>query len=370
MSNIVIIDDEKQVHQSIKRMLGGVKVISYLSGEEAISSIAHDQADLILLDINMEGIDGYATAIELRKIASLDHVPILIISGLDGPEAKLKAYGAGAVDFIQKPLTPEVVSSKIKGFIRMKKQSDMAFLRQNETQEVLTDFQRTSVDSQIIAKFALLAMQCNDLETLVKLLEYALDELGAGCAIKLRDEQRFKNSEPESVLEKEILSLADNLTKIYQFGNNRALFRWKNASLLVRNLDTYVDSLAMLMDAFDAAYDSIHGADLMLQQAMEIQTDNQMLKSSIDDQFEDLEVGFSEVVFQLGLTADFGPYEEKQIRAVIQKHKDQIVSRLGKFQHNGEVIENIITDLRRPSPQIQKILDERASRSGSEDELF
>lgn len=371
MSCVVVIDDEKSIHQTIGRLLVDVKLESFFSGEEALEQIETLSPDLILLDINLGGMDGYDTALALKKRDHLARVPIVFISVLDGLEAKLKAYGSGGVDYLQKPFTPEEVISKANHLIALKKHADTVQERLNETNRVITDFQRTSTDSQVISRFSLMAMHCHDVDTLIRLFSLTTDELGVSCALKLNDNDEFVEGPGQiSQLEREILEMSANFTKIYQFGNNRAIYRWPNVALLVRNLGSHVDSLAMLLDAFDVAFGAIQSADRMLQQASKIQADNHALKKSITQQFRGLEAAFAEVILSLGFAVDLDEDEEDRIRGVLTTYKDSITSQLDVFSQNGHAIEKIISDLRKPSPELNKLLDERENQSEDDDDIF
>ncbi len=88
------------------------------SGEEALQLLKENEFALILLDVQMPGIDGYETARQIRENPSHAHVPIIFISASKtGPEWVHKGYKSGAVDYLSKPLESEILNGKVHVFV-------------------------------------------------------------------------------------------------------------------------------------------------------------------------------------------------------------------------------------------------------------
>jgi len=73
------------------------------SGEEALASVAEQSPDLILLDVMMPGMDGYEVAAKVKGNPVTHDIPILMITALHGPKARMLALSAGAEDLLTKP---------------------------------------------------------------------------------------------------------------------------------------------------------------------------------------------------------------------------------------------------------------------------
>jgi diguanylate cyclase (GGDEF)-like protein/PAS domain S-box-containing protein len=102
----LLVDDDP-----VMRLLGtkalqnaGLRVLAAASGEEAIALTDREKPDLVLLDVQMPGMDGFATCAALRARPILQHLPILMMTGLDDAESVARAYEAGATDFVGKPV--------------------------------------------------------------------------------------------------------------------------------------------------------------------------------------------------------------------------------------------------------------------------
>ena len=88
------------------------------SGEEALQHLLHDDFAVILLDLNMPGMDGYETARPVRARKRTRHIPIVFLTALYRDDTHLlQAYSAGAVDMVFKPVDPFILRSKVQVFV-------------------------------------------------------------------------------------------------------------------------------------------------------------------------------------------------------------------------------------------------------------
>jgi len=114
--SILIVDDTPDNLQLLFRMLNGcgynARPVS--SGRLALDAARMSPPDLILLDINMPDMDGYAVCEELKADSKLREIPVIFISAMNGTLNKVKAFGAGGVDYITKPFQADEVAARIK----------------------------------------------------------------------------------------------------------------------------------------------------------------------------------------------------------------------------------------------------------------
>lgn len=95
-----------------------------LDGVDAINKAIAGKPDLILLDITMPGLDGYATCMRLKSNPETSPIPVIFLSGRVGVEDRLKGFAAGAVDFISKPFSAQEVLARIGVHLHAKQQVD------------------------------------------------------------------------------------------------------------------------------------------------------------------------------------------------------------------------------------------------------
>ena len=106
----------KKLIQSIPH----IDIYHAASGDETLGLLIYNQFALILLDVNMPGMDGYEVARLISSTAAHKHTPIVMLTAHD-PSCKniLKAYEAGAVDYLTKPIEPTILLNKVKQFVNL-----------------------------------------------------------------------------------------------------------------------------------------------------------------------------------------------------------------------------------------------------------
>lgn len=117
MFDILLVEDNLEMANVIKAFLkkNEYKVNHQLTGEGALDFIVKNEVKLILLDITLTGIDGFAVC---RKIRETKNVPIMIISARVEKEDKLNGFQLGADDYIEKPIDVDILIAKISALMK------------------------------------------------------------------------------------------------------------------------------------------------------------------------------------------------------------------------------------------------------------
>lgn len=121
-SKILIVDDYHSNRVSLERLLkpiDNIHVFHAESGNAALSLLIHHQFSLILLDVNMPEMDGYEVAELITSTGSHKHTPIIMLTAHTGNLSALKAYNAGAVDYLTKPIEPTILLNKVKLYVTL-----------------------------------------------------------------------------------------------------------------------------------------------------------------------------------------------------------------------------------------------------------
>ncbi|MCC5805534.1 MAG: hybrid sensor histidine kinase/response regulator [Opitutales bacterium] len=100
------------------------RVLFERGGADAIATASAEQPDLILLDIMMPGMDGFETCRRLKENAAFEDVPVIFMTALDDTESKVKAFAAGGVDFVTKPVQKEETLARIKAQLQLRRLRD------------------------------------------------------------------------------------------------------------------------------------------------------------------------------------------------------------------------------------------------------
>jgi diguanylate cyclase (GGDEF)-like protein/PAS domain S-box-containing protein len=116
----LVVDDDRFIRMVVREALeqSGLEVCEADSGAQALELFATARPDIVVLDVIMPGLDGFATCAKLRGSVGGGRVPILIMTGLDDAESIAHAYEQGATDFITKPLNPMILSYRVRYMLR------------------------------------------------------------------------------------------------------------------------------------------------------------------------------------------------------------------------------------------------------------
>lgn len=125
---VLIVDDSQTNLALLDHMLGqeGCEIVPAKSGIEALEMVKNNDFALILLDIQMPGMNGYEVALKIKEIERGRHVPIIFITAIFQDEENVKqGYETGAVDYLFRPVDVEMLKSKVQVFLQMNQQKVM-----------------------------------------------------------------------------------------------------------------------------------------------------------------------------------------------------------------------------------------------------
>ena len=149
---ILVVDDRKENLLAADAALSGLGavIVTALSGEEALKRLLESDYSLVLLDIQMPGMDGFETAKFIRARPRTEHLPIIFLTAHDA-EAKnvLRGYELGAVDFMLKPFSPEILRAKAQVLLALQERTEeVARLRMQHEVEL----ERQKTQAQHLAR--------------------------------------------------------------------------------------------------------------------------------------------------------------------------------------------------------------------------
>ena len=122
---ILVVDDAMENIQILHGALQDEhEVLFAMDGPRALELARTQRPDLILLDAVMPGMDGYAVCKELLAAPETSDIPVIFVTALKSPEDETRALGAGAADFISKPVNAAVVRARVRTQLTVKRQRD------------------------------------------------------------------------------------------------------------------------------------------------------------------------------------------------------------------------------------------------------
>ena len=183
---ILIVDDRPENLLALEAILQGLghELIKAHSGEEALKRLLSEDFALILLDVQMPGMDGFETATHIKQRERTRDVPIVFLTAIDGEAHQaFRGYAAGAVDYLSKPFDPWVLRAKVGVFIELYERRRELANQADELRRQLERYSGPDVHPQLVraadaVSEAQRLVSAAELPDLDKQLALAADALG------------------------------------------------------------------------------------------------------------------------------------------------------------------------------------------------
>jgi signal transduction histidine kinase/two-component SAPR family response regulator len=178
---ILVVDDRPEQRLSMTALLSelGEDVVEAGSGRDALRWLLQRPFAVILLDVNMPGMDGFETAALIRQRKSCEHTPIIFVTAYGDDDHAARSYALGAVDYILSPVDPHALKSKVSVFLELFRKSEEA-RRHAESRE------RRAEQLRRLADAALAIHGAGSLEELLKLVADAATSILAARQVAVR----------------------------------------------------------------------------------------------------------------------------------------------------------------------------------------
>ncbi len=179
---VLLVDDNPNNLKLLTKILqeSGFKIKASTSGKFALQMVRTTPPDLILLDIMMPEMDGYEVCRQLKLNPDTADIPVIFISALSYIKAKLKAFEAGGVDYVNKPFNEAEVLARVSAHVTLRKTiQQLKSHRSNRTAQLLKeDVDKLKKDSHNLTKREKFILLVDDNPNNLKLLTKILEESG------------------------------------------------------------------------------------------------------------------------------------------------------------------------------------------------
>lgn len=138
MAHILVVDDNAQNRELLGIYLSsdGHEITEAASGEEALLRASESLPDLALLDIMMPGLNGFETAVRLKRLAAAEFLPVIMVSSLQDPSSRILGLKMGADDFLSKPLDRSELRARVKNLLTLRSNERELHARNRELLEL------------------------------------------------------------------------------------------------------------------------------------------------------------------------------------------------------------------------------------------
>ncbi|HEV2088554.1 MAG TPA: response regulator [Cryptosporangiaceae bacterium] len=185
-AKILLVDDRPENLLVLEAILQGLDqdLVTATSGEDALKCLLTDDFAVILLDVQMPGMDGFETAEHIKRRERTRHVPIVFLTALDRePNHAFRGYATGAVDYLAKPFDPWVLRAKVAVFVDLweknrllQEQTELLHQRVHSTEAATSERGTALGRARVRVAEALARLEASDPET-AELLRAAVHDL-------------------------------------------------------------------------------------------------------------------------------------------------------------------------------------------------
>ncbi len=255
---ILIVDDTNEIRLFLKMILEDDYIVSEVnSGKSCLSHIEKELPDLLLLDVNMPGMNGYQVCEQLRKNPQTKNLPIIFVSGLDSVEERLAGFEAGGDEYVIKPIDPTDLFNKISSTLQRSQESKTAKEEAAGAMQIAMEAMTVNSELGQIVEFVKTGQKLN---TTVEIGNAMLSitqefQLNSCIMVKINKKTEFFGCDEDS-MEAQFLVKASNSEKRIFSSGIRTIIRDNSIVLLIKNMPLdnenlygrLKDHLAVLMD--------------------------------------------------------------------------------------------------------------------------
>lgn len=163
----LLVDDKPENLLALESILESpeLNLFKVSSGNEALALVLEHDFALVLLDVQMPDMDGFETAKLMRGIEKTKHIPIIFLTAISKDQKHIfKGYESGAVDYLFKPIEPDILKSKVHVFLELYKQKKLLKKQAAELEKKMTEL--STVLLKLQGKEKLLKKQAKELENI------------------------------------------------------------------------------------------------------------------------------------------------------------------------------------------------------------
>lgn len=238
--DVLAIDDDKFIHKIIAKTLNSesMAVRSAYSGEQGLELAQQSPPDLILLDVEMPGIDGYQTCEQLRESVITKSVPILFLSSRSSLMERLKGYQAGADDYITKPFEEDLLKARIAVLLKFKSERKRLQEKSKSAEEMAVTAMTSTSELGLAIQFLENSILYSNSADLMKGLLECTSQFDLDCIARVKEHENHSwhtISAAISPIEKEMLEMTDRNTRFIDF-SQQTIVNYPMVSLFVRNM--------------------------------------------------------------------------------------------------------------------------------------
>jgi len=237
---VLVIDDDNVSRKSISRMLIDIhEVETAVSGDDGLSRVTTWRPDVILLDVEMPGKNGYEVCDLLKQSQATRDIPVLFLSGRSSLRERLQGYEAGGDDYLVKPCAKDELKAKLLRLEALHNAKHNLTEKINDASRAALEAMTTSAELGRAIRFVMTTYECTTHEELARELLALLQDfhLKGTAMFAIKGDMRFftQGQDETPPLESSLIAQLHNQKRFYDFGC-RTLVSYPSVGLLVKNM--------------------------------------------------------------------------------------------------------------------------------------
>jgi len=234
---ILVVDDMKVMRELLCAILADdFQTMTAATGEECLGLVDDNPPDLVLLDVNMPGMNGHEICRELRQHAVMATIPIIFVSGAVSDEDRIAGFEVGGDDYITKPIDEAFLISRINLHLARRNKNKTLEAKASESMTMAMEAMTFSSELGLLLQLMKETAEILDYKTLIARVDEVNQSFGLSCSylVSEEDDLHFFQCEEDSVAGKVLIKCKD-AHKIFDFGQ-RTIFSETHLSILVKNM--------------------------------------------------------------------------------------------------------------------------------------
>ncbi|PCJ19006.1 MAG: hypothetical protein COB04_06390 [Gammaproteobacteria bacterium] len=357
MERILVVDDSPMILSAITKLLEEqFAVYTATSGENCLDQIIACQPDLILLDVNMPGMNGYETCVKIKSLEYTEHMPVMFISGCCSLEEKMRGYEVGGDDYITKPFEGKEVTAKIVKALKHKEDKVHLGMLASEATNVAMNAMSESSSLGVCLRFMEQSCRVANIGELIDEFFKAVSTFGLSTSLQVRVDGEVISREWDSEhreLEAALLSKLSDSGRYLAMGS-RSVMNFPTASLLIKNMP--VDNEERMGVIRDEVMILLQAADARIS-ALENQIKLEKTQRYLSELNDKIKVMLKSIETDFVMTAGLGGKVMEELNDEIE-----LVVQEGNFE---EHVETKLIELGQTGIQKNQIVFSRALRLDS-----
>ncbi len=236
---VLSIDDDPLIHKIIgKTLKNGYDTLFAKNGKDGIELAKESQPDVIILDVEMPGMNGYEVCDQLKHNPETRDIPVIFLSSLENLRARMLGYEVGAEDFLVKPFVAEDLIAKIKVLTRIREERREILKQAEEAKRTAYNALTSSAELGLVILFSEHSFTATSYKSLAKRFFNITNSLGLSCSLIIQTSQGhifFSSKGTISPLESELMARLKDSGRIHDFGS-RTQINYPHISVLIKNM--------------------------------------------------------------------------------------------------------------------------------------